>query len=154
MRSLYDGVLDSALQEAVTDYSPAEVFSSVLGTAQAANTRSHVEGESADPFEFFESLLPEGDQELPSGLVSVAFTAGDSRRTLTSHVSWPQELIPMELERCVPIKQASSLGLSGAVITAVRCDISPPFEMSTVGARDVSLFTESAGFVDPESDAM
>ena len=154
MRSLYDGVLDSALQEAVSDYSPAEVFSSVLGAPQAANTRSHVEGESADPFEFFGSLLPEGEQELPSGLVSVAFAADDERRTLTSHVSWPQELIPMELDNCVPIKHGNSFGLGGAVITAVRCDISPPFEMTAVGNRETSAFTESVGFIDPESDAM
>ena len=135
MRSLYDGVLDSALQEAVTDYSPSEVFATVLDTTQAASTRSHVEGETSDPHEFFETLLPAGRQDLPKGLVSVAFTATDARRSLTPHVSWPQELIPKKLENCTEIGHMSTLGIAGAVITAVRCDISPPFNMTDVGSQ-------------------
>lgn len=135
MRSLYDGVLDSALQEAVTDYSPAEVFATVLDTSQAASTRSHAENETSDPHEFFETLLPTGRHNLPKGLVSVAFTAMDTRRRLTSYVSWPQELIPKKLENCTEVGHTSTLGIAGAVITAVRCDISPPFNMSDVGSQ-------------------
>ena len=135
MRSLYDGVLDSALQEAVTDYSPSEVFATVLDTTQAANTRSHVENETSDPHEFFETLLPTGRQDLPKGLVSMAFTAADARRSLTPHVSWPQELIPKKLENCTEIGHMSTLGIAGAVITAVRCDVSPPFNMNDVGTQ-------------------
>ena len=135
MRSLYDGVLDSALQEAVTDYSPSEVFATVLDTTQAASARSHVEKETSDPREFFETLLPTGHQDLPKGLVSIAFTATDARRSLTPHVSWPQELIPKQLENCTKIGHMSTLGIAGAVITAVRCDISPPFNMTDVGSQ-------------------
>ena len=152
MRSLYDGVLDSALQEAVTDYSPSEVFATVLDTPQAASTRSHVENETSDPHEFFETLLPTGRQNLPKGLVSVAFTATDDRRSLTPHVSWPQELIPKQLENCTEIGHMSTLGIAGAVITAVRCDISPPFNMTDVGSQNPDDPFSPDGFEDDSDD--
>ena len=65
----------------------------------------------------------------------MAFTATDARRSLTPHVSWPQELIPKRLENCTEIGHMSTLGIAGAVITAVRCDISPPFNMTDVGSQ-------------------
>ena len=136
MRSLYDGVLDSALQEAVTDYSLIEVFATVLGTTHW----------------FFETLLPTGPQNLPKGLVSVAFTATDDRRLMTSYVSWPQELIPKQLENCTEIGHMSTLGIAGAVITAVRCDISPPFNMTDVGSQDGNNPDDPDGFEDDSDD--
>ena len=84
--------------------------------------------------------------------MSVAFTANDDRRSLTPHVSWPQELIPKQLENCTEIGHMSTLGIAGAVITAVRCDISPPFNMTDVGSQNPDDPFSPDGFEDNSDD--
>ena len=153
-RSLYKGELDYALQEGLSDHSPAEIYRSLLDLESAASVDLIAQDESIfedSPQAFFEAVLPEAAQELPANIVTRPFVANDEARKMQSFVCWPDEMFPDAEVYGHRVPSVSHPGIRGAVVTAVRCDISEPF-----GSGDFQTIEDEAdvaGPLDLDSDS-
>ncbi len=59
--------------------------------------------------------------------------ANDERAQMTPFLCWPEDLLPdLDIE-CERLESISAAEVGGAVITAVRCDVSGPFKLSDLG---------------------
>ena len=158
VRSLYSGSLDSALQEKLGEYSPSEIYRILLDSEQAASVHELADGATTSKFggspqDFFEDVLPDGKPSLPAGIVDQAFVANDERAQMTPFLCWPEDLLPdLDIE-CERLESISAAEVGGAVITAVRCDVSGPFKLSDLEVLDPEIQPAPPEFND-ESDEM
>ena len=144
VKSLYNGSLDGALQEKLSEYSPSEIYRILLDSEQAASVHEFADdvhspktGSSAQ--EFFEDVLPNIKPSLPIGIVDQAFVANDQRVQMTPFLCWPEELLPgLEID-CERLESINAAEVAGAVITAVRCDVSGSFSLSDLEVLDPEI---------------
>ena len=146
VRNLYGGGLDGALQAKLSEHSPAEIYRVLLDSEQAATVRELTpQGSDSDQYgssqTFFYDVLPTGRPSLPGGLVKQTFIANDERARMTPFICWPDELLPdvvIDGERL----DSEITDFGGAVITAVRCDISSPFSLSDLPTFERTTFDD------------
>jgi hypothetical protein len=143
--ALYQGYLDEALNKVITENKPEKIFESVLRDPTAHRTIGAID-EDADLITYFEGILPQGPQELPTGLSSVVFTASDPKRSMDTYLAWPQDFIPRQIDHAIEMESAASGLFEGAVIMAARLDVSKPF-----GLSEIADFTWDNDFGDSSS---
>ena len=58
---------------------------------------------------------------------------------MTPFLCWPEDLLPdLDIE-CERLESISAAEVGGAVITAVRCDVSGPFKLSDLEVLDPEI---------------
>ena len=144
VRSLYSGTLDGALQEKLGEYSPSEIYRILLDSEQAASVHEFADDVTSSKFggspqEFFEDVLPDSKPSLPVGIVDQAFVANDQRVQMTPFLCWPEDLLPDLDIDCERLESISAAEVGGAVITAVRCDVSGSFSLSDLEVLDPEI---------------
>ena len=144
VRSLYSGALDGALQEKLGEYSPSEIYRILLDSEQAASVHEFADDVTSSKFggspqEFFEDVLPDSKPSLPVGIVDQAFVANDQRVQMTPFLCWPEDLLPDLDIDCERLESISAAEVGGAVITAVRCDVSGSFSLSDLEVLDPEI---------------
>lgn len=131
-RRVHAGEFDAALARAADDLDLEEVYGPLLAEPGAMVLEEQGSGVGTVR-EFVELIVPPETPQVPSGLTEVLFSGTDSRRAMDTWLWWPSGLLgelPRSDLHVDSTRFVRERGGGALVVTAIRLDVSEPFEYS------------------------